>query len=109
MSRRESIGMGLAICETSESWKSPVSYYRCKQPFERIRASSRGFPPSHKLAVIPDLDDFSIDLGGACVLESPPMREMLFILALIMAVIYWMMNPDQVDSAVNWVMRLFNR
>jgi hypothetical protein len=37
------------------------------------------------------------------------MREMRFILALIMAVIFWMMNPDEVDSAVNWVMRLLNR
>jgi hypothetical protein len=37
------------------------------------------------------------------------MREMLFILTLITAVIYWIMNPDQVDGAVNWVMRLFNR
>ena len=35
--RRESFGMGLF--ETSESWKSPVSYYRCKQPFERVPKS----------------------------------------------------------------------
>ena len=31
------------------------------------------------------------------------MRDLLFILMLVVAVIYWMLNPDQVDSAINWV------
>ena len=37
------------------------------------------------------------------------MREMLFILALIAAVTYWAINPDQAESAVYWAKGMFNR
>jgi hypothetical protein len=37
------------------------------------------------------------------------MRDLLFILLLVFAVIYWMLNPDQVDAAVNWVVSLVHR
>jgi hypothetical protein len=30
------------------------------------------------------------------------MRELLFVLVLVVAVVYWFMYPAQVDSAVDW-------
>jgi hypothetical protein len=31
-----------------------------------------------------------------------PMRELLFVLVLVVAVVYWILHPDQVQSAVGW-------
>jgi len=38
-----------------------------------------------------------------------PMRDLIFILMLVFAVIYWMLNPGQVDSAINWMVSLVHR
>ena len=65
------------------------------------------------------LVDFTLNDAFACrvangslasnVFGEPPMREILFILALVVTVTYCAMNPNQVDSAVNWAMGLFHR
>lgn len=31
-----------------------------------------------------------------------PMREVIFVLILVAAVVYWIMHPDQIQSAVDW-------
>jgi hypothetical protein len=38
-----------------------------------------------------------------------PMRELLFILILVFAAVYWILNPAQIDTAANWAIGLFHR